>query len=128
MEDISEVWQVLGESQEEVVRALVGHFYAGVPTDPQLGPMYPKDDMNGAQERLALFLIQRLGGPQAYSEIRGHPRLRMRHAEFAITPEARDAWITRMEAALDLTPALAAVRPELSAFFEEVAGMLQNRR
>ncbi len=90
--------------------------------------MYPREDMDGAQERLALFLIQRLGGPQAYSEVRGHPRLRMRHAEFAITPEARDAWLSRMEAALDLTTALSPIRAELSTFFEEVAVMLQNRR
>jgi hemoglobin len=128
MKDISEVWNVLGENQEETIRALVQNFYAGVPTDFYLGPMYPKEDMDGAQERLALFLIQRLGGPATYSEVRGHPRLRMRHAEFTITPETRDAWISRMEAALDATPALAPVRPQLSAFFEEVAVMLQNRR
>jgi hemoglobin len=128
VEDVSEVWAVLGEHQEETIRALVGRFYEGIPTDAHLGPMYPEDDFAGAQERLALFLIQRFGGPATYSELRGHPRLRMRHAEFAITPAARDAWIFRMEAALDATPELASVRAELSSFFEEVAVMLQNRR
>jgi hemoglobin len=128
VQDISEVWAALGENQEEAIRALVARFYEGVPTDPHLGPMYPIGDMEGARERLALFLIQRLGGPQTYSEQRGHPRLRMRHAEFAITPAARDAWIARMEAALDATPALTPVRTELSKFFEEVAIFLQNRR
>jgi hemoglobin len=127
VQDISEVWATLSENQETAIRALVAHFYAGVPADPYLGPMYPKSDLTGAQERLALFLIQRFGGPATYSEQRGHPRLRMRHAEFAITPAARDAWLARMEAALDATPTLAPVRTELSAFFEEVAVFLQNR-
>lgn len=128
VQDISEVWATLGSGQEEAIRELVAHFYAGVPTDPYLGPMYPKEDMAGAQERLALFLIQRFGGHTTYTEQRGHPRLRMRHGEFAITPAARDAWINRMKAALDATPALASVHTELSQFFEEVAIFLQNRR
>lgn len=128
MQDISELWATLGSGQEEAVRELVAHFYEGVPTDPYLGPMYPREDMAGAEERLALFLIQRFGGPAIYSEQRGHPRLRMRHGEFAITPGARDAWINRMKAALDATPALAPAHDELSKFFEEVAIFLQNRR
>ncbi|MGC4042294.1 MAG: globin [Armatimonas sp.] len=128
MQDISEVWATLGEGQEDAIRELVARFYEGIPSDPYLGPMYPKEDMAGAQERLTLFLIQRFGGPATYSEQRGHPRLRMRHGEFAVTPAARDAWIARMEAALEATPALESVRTELSQFFEEVAIFLQNRR
>jgi hemoglobin len=74
-------------------------FYAGVVDDPVLAPMYP-DDLDGARQRLALFLAQYWGGPGWYSEQRGHPRLRMRHARFAIDDQARQAWMRHMEAAV----------------------------
>ena len=63
---------------------LVDHFYDGVVADPVLAPLYPPDDIAGARERLRLFLVQFWGGPQTYSELRGHPRLRMRHAPYVI--------------------------------------------
>lgn len=80
--------------------ALVDRFYDGVETDPVLAPMYPADDLEGARRRLALFLAQYWGGPTTYSEERGHPRLRMRHARFPIDPAARQAWLAHMQAAL----------------------------
>ena len=80
---------------------LVQRFYAGVATDEILRPMYPAEDMAGAQERLTLFLIQYWGGPSTYSEIRGHPRLRMRHAPFSVDRAARDAWLVHMTAAVE---------------------------
>lgn len=130
MKDISEVWERLGGEAggaSEAILALVDAFYEGVPSDPHLGPMYPKDDLVGAKERLALFLLQRFGGPALYAEKRGHPRLGMRHSPFSIGPAARDAWLARMRHALDATPALAPVRAELDAFFEGVAVFLQNQ-
>jgi hemoglobin len=103
---------------EDGFRRLVAAFYRRVPTDDILGPLYPKDDLHGAEERLRLFLIQRFGGPSTYSEQRGHPRLRMRHAPFAIGPDERDRWLAHMRAALDeLAPA-----PEVRAKFEEYFG------
>ena len=83
-------------------------FYRGVAGDPVLRALYPEDDLGPAEERLRLFLIQYWGGPQTYSRERGHPRLRMRHAPFAINEAARDAWLRHMRAAvdsLDLPPA-----------------------
>ena len=80
---------------------LVRHFYAGVRTDELLAQMYPQDDWDGAVERLTMFLEQYWGGPTTYSETRGHPRLRMRHAPYAVTPEARDRWLHHMRAGLD---------------------------
>ena len=68
---------------EETFRRLVHHFYAGVAEDPLLRPLYPEQDLAGAEERLRMFLVQYWGGPRTYSEQRGHPRLRMRHAPFA---------------------------------------------
>ena len=76
-----------------VFAGLVAHFYAGVRTDPVLAPLYPQDDWDGAEIRLRSFLEQYWGGPTTYSQERGHPRLRMRHAPFAIGPAERDAWL-----------------------------------
>lgn len=87
--------------------ALVSRFYDGVRQDELLAPMYPDQDWEGAQWRLRTFLEQYWGGPTTYSRTRGHPRLRMRHAPFAVTPSARDRWLAHMRAAvlsLNLAP------------------------
>jgi hemoglobin len=80
---------------------LVDAFYDGVAADPVLRPMYPEEDLAPARERLRMFLEQYWGGPTTYSEQRGHPRLRMRHAPFRVNPEARDRWLTHMRAAVE---------------------------
>ncbi|WP_181019873.1 globin [Nonomuraea typhae] len=85
---------------EETFRRLVHRFYEGVKEDPLLRPMYPEEDLAGAEERLRLFLIQYWGGPTTYSQERGHPRLRMRHAPFVVDLAARDAWLQHMHAAV----------------------------
>ena len=79
----------------------VSQFYARVATDPILRPMYPEEDMHGAALRLKMFLEQYWGGPTTYSDERGHPRLRMRHAGFHIDIAARDAWLACAISALD---------------------------
>lgn len=84
----------------ETFALLAQRFYDGVRQDDLLAPMYPEADLEGAQWRLEAFLEQYWGGPGTYSEQRGHPRLRMRHAPFAVTPAARDRWLTHMRAAL----------------------------
>jgi len=85
---------------KEFFSSLVKDFYQEIITDPILKPMYPEDDIDGAIERLTLFLMQYWGGPTTYSDQRGHPRLRMRHAQFTIDFKARDAWLKNMEIAL----------------------------
>ena len=93
-------WQQVGgrATFEKLVRA----FYEGVATDEVLLPMYPEQpDLEGAIQRLTGFLEQYWGGPTAYSEERGHPRLRMRHLAFKVNPDARDRWLLHMRAALD---------------------------
>ena len=80
---------------------LVHRFYQEVAADPELRPVYPSRDLGAAEEHLRLFLIQYWGGPATYNELRGHPRLRMRHARFAIGPAERDAWLRHMRTALD---------------------------
>ena len=86
---------------EETFRRLVHRFYQGVAEDPVLRPVYPAQDLGPAEEHLALFLIQYWGGPRTYDDLRGHPRLRMRHARFAIGEAERDAWLHHMRVALD---------------------------
>src|SRR5690606_6296469 len=80
---------------------LVDRFYEGVAEDPELRPMYPEEDLTGARHRLTTFLEQYWGGPRTYSAERGHPRLRIRHAVFPVSPSARDAWLHHMRVALD---------------------------
>lgn len=80
---------------------LVREFYRGVAGDPELRALYPEDDLGPAEVRLRMFLEQYWGGPTTYSEQRGHPRLRMRHVPFAVTPAMRDRWLHHMLAAVD---------------------------
>ncbi|SDT15897.1 globin [Microlunatus soli] len=84
-----------------VFEKLVHHFYLGVADDPELRALYPEEDLGPAEVRLRMFLEQYWGGPTTYSEQRGHPRLRMRHLPFAVTPDMRDRWLQHMRAALD---------------------------
>lgn len=86
---------------EETFTKLVRVFYEGVAQDPVLRPLYPEEDLGPAEERLRLFLMQYWGGPRTYSENRGHPRLRMRHAPFRIDRAAHDAWLRHMRTAVD---------------------------
>jgi hemoglobin len=107
--------------------ALVGRFYAGVAVDPLLRPVYPDADLAPAQHRLTLFLIQYWGGPTTYDEERGHPRLRMRHAPFAIGPAERDAWLVRMRAAVAEMAPPDDVAAELERYFAMAAEAMRNR-
>ena len=94
---------------EETFTRLVHRFYEEVAADPVLRPVYPAEDLGPAEEHLRLFLIQYWGGPMTYHEVRGHPRLRMRHVRFRIGETERDRWLTHMRTALDeldLDPAL----------------------
>jgi hemoglobin len=122
--DDQDVYGVIGE---EGFARLVAAFYRRVPTDEVLGPMYPKHDLHGAEERLRDFLIFRFGGPVRYLENRGHPRLRMRHAPFAIGKAARDRWIELMTAALEDANLPAEVQEHLRPFFDSVATFMINR-
>ena len=120
----AEVYGAIGESGFE---RLVAAFYQAVPDDEILGPMYPADDMAGAEERLRGFLIFRFGGPQTYISDRGHPRLRMRHAPFAVTPAARERWIQLMLSALNSAQLPADVVSVMQQYFENTATFLINR-
>ena len=107
--------------------ALVGRFYAGVANDPVLRPLYPEADLGPAQRRLTLFLVQYWGGPTTYDDERGHPRLRMRHAPFAIGPGERDRWLTLMRGALEALHPPGDVASALEDYFATAAEAMRNR-
>ncbi|MBK9290683.1 MAG: globin [Bacteroidetes bacterium] len=110
----------------DTLKAMVAHFYEGVRQDEVLRPMY-EGDMEAAELRLFLFLVQYLGGPATYSERRGHPRLRMRHAPFPINEKARDHWLMRMKHAMDQVEMDAECRAFLWSYFVNTADFLRNR-
>lgn len=107
---------------------LVDRFYEGVASDPELLALYPQpDDLAPARRHLTLFLAQYWGGPTTYSDERGHPRLRMRHAPFAIDAAARDRWLEHMHAAVDALDPPPPVRTALLEYFDWAAEGLRNR-
>ena len=107
-------------------RTLVAEFYAGVATDPVLRPLYPEEDLGPAEERLRMFLEQYWGGPGTYSQQRGHPRLRMRHAPFRVGPAERDAWLKHMHAAVAKLDLDQAHRDMLWDYLERAAMHMVN--
>ncbi|MEY4093500.1 MAG: hypothetical protein RLZZ53_699 [Acidobacteriota bacterium] len=118
-----EIYQQIGE---DGFARLAAAFYRQVPTDDILGPMYPADDMPGAEERLRDFLVGRFGGPQRYMEQRGHPRLRMRHMPYKLDQAARDRWVQLMERALGEAQLPKESEELLRAFFHHMASFLMN--
>jgi hemoglobin len=119
--------QVYDRIGEEGFARLVRAFYAQVPADDILGPMYPQDDLEGAEARLRDFLIGRFGGPPRYIEQRGHPRLRMRHMPFAIDMTGRNRWVQLMDRALVEAGIPAEAVAVLQPFFHHMASFMINR-
>jgi hemoglobin len=111
---------------EPTFRRLVKAFYQGVAEDPVLRPMYPEQDLGPAEERLTLFLMQYWGGPRTYSDQRGHPRLRMRHAPFTVDRTAHDAWLHHMRAAVDTLGLAEDHRRQLWDYLEYAAASMVN--
>lgn len=118
-------WEEVGGTDFFV--ELTSAFYAQVAVDPILRPMYPDSDLRAAAERLQLFLEQYWGGPTTYSELRGHPRLRMRHNQFFIDSRAKEAWLNAMGKALDSIEMESAHRAELWNYLELAANSLVNQ-
>lgn len=122
--DTTNYYQLFGG--EPFFSDLVSQFYARVATNEILRPMYPARDMEGAAQRLKMFLEQYWGGPTTYSEERGHPRLRMRHAGFHIGPAAKDAWLTCMREAVEGMDMEAQAQEKLWRYLEGAAEHLLN--
>lgn len=110
------------------IKKIVDRFYEGIATDDLIRPMYKDEDLadGSAAERLALFMAQYWGGPTTYSDQRGHPRLRMRHAEFAVTEEAAERWIQHFRSGLDAANLPPEQHAEFAEYIERAARFLVN--
>jgi hemoglobin len=111
---------------QQTFSQLVSHFYALVAVDPILRPMYPESDLKAAALRLQLFLEQYWGGPTTYSEQRGHPRLRMRHAPFHISRVEHDAWVNCMKQAVDGLSVEQGLKDQLWSYLSQAAAAMIN--
>jgi len=120
----TEVFAAVGE---EGFARLIAAFYKQVPGDDVLGPMYPKHDLAGAEERLRDYMVYRFGGTPKYIEERGHPRLRARHIPFPITQAARDRWMQLMDNALKEAALPPDAEKHVRAFFEGMSTFMINR-
>lgn len=111
---------------EKTFRQLVDTFYGRVATDPVLRAMYPEEDLGPAADRLRLFLTQYWGGPKTYGEQRGHPRLRMRHAPFTISPAEAERWLSHMRVAVDSLNLAESQEAELWDYLVRAAHFMVN--
>lgn len=116
------IYELVGEKQ---IRLLTSYFYQAVAKNEALKKLYP-EDLAPAEERLALFLIQVFGGPETYSEHRGHPRLRMRHAKWKIDAEMRDHWMNAMLLGLDKLQLDTNVKEAMMSYFVKAANHMVN--
>ena len=117
------LYELIGE---EGFGRLIRAFYRQVPHDEILSQMYDRDDLAGAEERLRDFLVGRFGGPQRYTERRGHPRLRSRHVPFPIDRAARDRWMALMENAFAEAALPAEAKTFLRDFLSQMATFMIN--
>ena len=111
---------------EQTIRTIVHTFYVNVAQDPVLHAMYPEEDLGPAEDRFAGFLSQYWGGPTTYSQERGHPRLRMRHAPFEVNADARDRWLACFRAGLDAVDLTPEQEPEFWDYVTKAAQFMIN--
>ncbi|MDE0559604.1 cyanoglobin [Algoriphagus sp. NF] len=123
MNPFQSIYEAVGE---EKIQELVHHFYQGVESNHELRKLYPEGDLKPAERRLYLFLVQVFGGPQTYSEERGHPRLRLRHMQWAIDPKMRNHWLNAMLEAMDKIQLDQEVRELMMNYFIKVANHMVN--
>jgi len=122
MNSFQSIYEAIGEEQ---IRILVKNFYMEVAQNAALRKLYP-EDLEPAERRLFLFLLQVFGGPSRYSEERGHLRLRMRHFEWKIDPSMRDHWLNAMLSALDKLNPEQNTKELMMQYFVQVANHMIN--
>jgi hemoglobin len=122
--DEAVIYTILGEAG---FTKMVAAFYKRIKTDDLIKPMYPEEDMAGSEERLRDFLLFRFGNDPRYQAKRGHPRLRMRHAPFAIGEAEVERWLKLMDEAMVETNVPGSIQLELRTFFTMVANNMRNQ-
>jgi len=123
MNPFQSIYELIGEDQ---IRLLTRYFYQEVTQNQALRKLYPEEDLAPAERRLFLFLLQVFGGPQTYSEERGHPRLRQRHFDWQIGPDMRDHWLNAMLTALDRLNPDQNAKELMAGYFIKVANHMIN--
>ena len=123
MNPFQSVYELIGE---EKIQLLTSYFYQEVSQNQELRRLYPDQDLKPAERRLFLFLLQVFGGPQTYSEERGHPRLRLRHMNWKINADLRDHWLNAMFVAMDKLQLDPNVRELMMGYFIKVANHMIN--
>lgn len=123
MNPFQSIYEAVGD---EKIQDLVYHFYQGVAQNQELRKLYPEEDLGPAERRLYLFLLQVFGGPQTYSEERGHPRLRLRHMQWKIDSQLRNHWLNTMFEAMDKVELDQEVREMMMGYFIKVANHMIN--
>lgn len=123
MNPFQSIYELVGEN---TIRQLATYFYEEVAKNAELRRLYPEDDLKPAERRLYLFLLQVFGGPQTYSEERGHPRLRMRHLNWKIDGAMRNHWLNAMLAAMDRLSLEPEARELMLGYFVKVANHMIN--
>ena len=124
--DVTSPFQAIGG--RDAVDRIVDLFYDRMDTLPEaqtIRAMHPAD-LSGIRSLFKKYLAEWLGGPPAYSDERGHPRLRRRHLPFAIGAAERDAWMLCMNGALDEVIADKELRENLSRQLLGVADWMRN--
>ena len=111
---------------EKVFARIIENFYNGIESDALIRPMYPQD-LTESKRSMTLFVMQYFGGPRTYSQERGHPRLRMRHAPFSIGQAERDAWMKHMRDAVEAEHFVSSLETVLLDYFENTATFMMNR-
>jgi len=122
MNEFQTIYQEIGEDK---IQLLAKMFYREVENQPDLRSLYPKD-LAGAEERLYFFLLQVFGGPQTYTEQRGHPRLRMRHLDWKIDAHLRNVWLNSMLKSLDQINVDQEVKEHMQGYFVKAADHMVN--
>jgi len=114
---------------EAKLRELVQHFYNDMDTliECQTIRAMHASDLKEAEDKLFMFLSGWMGGPSLYMEKFGHPRLRMRHINFAIDEDARDQWMLCMQHALNDVIDDEILREELMQALYGVADFMRNK-
>ena len=113
---------------EAGVRKLVHRFYElmdELPEAYQVRKLHP-ESLAGSEQNLFEYLSGWFGGPTMYTDKKGHPRMRQRHAPYAVTPDAKDEWMLCMKQSLAETVADEPFRNQLQANFQALADHMVN--
>ncbi len=117
------MYEAVGEI--EAFRRISQHFHLKVEEDPALRGFFPKN-MTALEERLALYLAERTGGPPDYSAARGKTSLFCRHAHLAIGTTEAEHWLEHISASMEAEGVGEETRKRLLTNLTDLAATLSD--